>query len=93
MVAINGEEIVIVEVKSTLDKGDVDRFIEKLKVFKKGIPDYADKTVYGAVAFLGVSKGADEYAEEQGIFIIKAPGGSATVSTIANGEAFSPKSF
>ncbi len=93
LVAINGGELVIVEVKSTLEKADIYRFIDKIKIFKETPTEYQTKTIYGGVAYLEVIKKADELAEEQGLFVIKAHGGESNMSTITNGRNFSPKVF
>ena len=90
IIAVNGKEIVVVEVKSTLDVLDVDEFLEKLKHFKKWCSEYKDKIVYGAVAFLlNVNDQADAKAEKAGLFVIKATGDVV----IENKENFKPKSF
>ncbi len=93
LVAINGGELVIVEVKSTLEKADIYRFIDKIKIFKETPTEYQSKTIYGGMAYLEVIKKADELAEEQGLFVIKAHGGESNISTIINGRDFSPKVF
>ena len=93
LVAINGEEVVVVEVKSTLEKADVHRFIEKLEIFKQIPTEYKGKKIYGAVAYLEVIKEASEYAQSQGLFVIKAPGGDSKVSTLTNARDFKPKKF
>ena len=93
LVAINGDELVVVEVKSTLEKADVHRFIEKLKVFKAAPTEYRGKRIYGGVAYLSVVKKAGELAEDEGLFVIRAPGGKSQISTIANGPDFKPKAF
>ena len=49
--------------------------------------------VYGAVAFLKATRGAGRYAEKQGLFVIKAPGGESKISTIINAPDFGPVSF
>lgn len=93
LVADNGEEVVVVEVKTTLTGDKIDKFIKKLKGFKKAFPQYKDKKVYGCVAHLGDHKDAVEEAEKNGLFIIKAPGGTSDVSTIVNPQDFKPKQF
>ena len=94
LVAVNGKEVVIVEVKSTLEKVDIDEFMEKIKIFRKGMHEFKDKVIYGAVAYLDVIKRADEYADSQGLFVIKACGGKSQLSTITNDkESFRPKAF
>ena len=98
LVAINGEEIVAVEVKTTLTKEKVQKFIAQLKMFKKYFPEYANKVIYGAVAFLcepenKEARGAAKYSEENGLFVIMSPGGSSNVTTMSNAKDFKPKAF
>ena len=90
IVAVNGKEIVVVEVKATLDPSDVDEFVEKLNQFKTLWPTFKDCTIYGAVAFLiNVNRQADVLAEKKGFFVIKATGDVI----IQNKEKFKPKIF
>ena len=90
IIVINGKEIVVVEVRCTLDPSDVNEFVEKMKKFKMIMPEYKDKTVYGAMAFLmNVSRNSDTKAEKQGFFVIKATGDVI----IQNKENFKPKVF
>ena len=98
LVAINGEEIVAVEVKTTLTKEKVEKFIDQLKMFKKYFPEYANKVIYGAVAFLcepesQEARGAAKYSEENGLFVIMSPGGSSNVTAMSNAKDFKPKAF
>ncbi|MCX8143793.1 MAG: hypothetical protein N3F62_05985 [Bacteroidia bacterium] len=90
LLAINGKEVVAVEVKTTLRIEDVNDFIEDLKVFKKAFPEYKDKIIYGSVAFLTANEGADKYAYRKGLFVIKATGES---TKILNDKKFKPKSW
>ena len=90
IMAINGREVVVVEVKTTLKKSDVDHFIKKLKIFKNWRTEYKDKTIYGAVAYLKKQAGVDVFAEKEGLFVIRATGSSASIT---NKENFKPKSF
>ena len=98
LVAMNGKEIVAVEVKTTLTKEKVEKFMNKLKRFKTYFPEYRDRVVYGGVAFLCEPESeeaahAAEYAEESGLFVILSPGGEANMSTMSNSKDFKPKSF
>lgn len=90
VIAVNGAEVVVVEVKTTLRPNDVDHFIKKLKDFRKVFPEYQRNVIYGAVAYLKANQGSDKSAERKGLFIIRATGSSAS---IANKEGFQPKSF
>ena len=92
LIALNGKELVVVEIKTFLTIQDVNKFIKILNSFKKLFPEYTQKTIYGAVAFLDQND-ADDYAKSKGLFVIKAPGGEAKVSTITNSEDFNPKEF
>ena len=86
----NGDEIIVVEVKTTLDVGKVKHFVEKLKHFKKVFPEYTDKKVYGAVAFIVADSESDKYSENQKLFVLRATGDSAS---IVNAEDFKPRNF
>ena len=90
IIAINGEEIVVVEVKTTLTVEHVNHFIKKLKQFTKWRPEYKNRKIYGAVAYLKTNQSSDVYSEKRGLFIIRATGSSAS---IANTKNFKPKTF
>ena len=90
ILARNGEEIVAVEVKTTLRPEDVRRFRSKLVRFKEWWPEYRDRKVYGAMAYLQASDEVALHAERQGFFVIRATGDSAS---IVNAEDFEPRVF
>lgn len=90
IIAHNGKEIVIVEVKTTLRTQDVKHFVGKLKKARIWLDEYREYNVYGAVAFLRAEGGSDLYAENEKLFIIKATGNSAS---IVNQKGFKPKAF
>ena len=90
IIAKNGEEIVAVEVKSTLGIKEVNKFLGILRKFTQLLPEYKGKKVYGAVAYLKVNEEADMYAENKGLFVIRATGDSASIT---NKENFKPKVF
>jgi Holliday junction resolvase len=90
LIAINGTEIVIVEVKTTLRPDDVTVFHEKLWKAKTYLPEYHDKIIYGAMAFITVEGSSHRMAEKQGLFVIRATGSS---SSIINRDDFKPKAF
>ena len=90
IIAINGKEVVIVEVKSTLDPPDVYKFVKSINQFKILWPEYKDKIVYGAIAFLmKANRQAEELAQKQGFFVIEATGDVI----IQNKKSFKPKVF
>ncbi|MCY4644005.1 MAG: hypothetical protein OXB88_05250 [Bacteriovoracales bacterium] len=86
----NGDELVVIEVKTTLKVEKVDHFIGKLKNFKKAFSEYADKKIYGAVAYIVADEESDKYSQRKGLFVIRATGNS---STIVNPKSFRPASF
>ena len=95
LVAVNGREIVAIEVKS-VEK--VKKFIGALKRFKEYFPEYKEKIVYGGVAYLcepenDMAESAAKFAKENGLFVIVSPGGESNVTTISNSEDFRPKAF
>jgi len=90
IIAVNGNEIVIVEVKTTLRPQDVNEFHEKLWKAKQYMSEYIDKIIYGGVAFITADGASDRMAEKQGYFVIKATGSS---SSIVNEADFKPKGF
>ena len=90
IIAINGTETVVVEVKATLDPSDVRKFTESIKQFKTLWPEFKDKTIYGAMAFLiRANRQADGLAQKQGFFVISATGDVI----IQNKKDFQPKAF
>lgn len=90
IIAVNGNEIVIVEVKTTLRVKDVEWFHEKLWKAKQFLPEYKEKTIYGAIAFLTADGSSGRMAEKLGFFVIRATGNS---SSIINEKGFRPKAF
>ena len=90
ILAVNGAELVAVEVKTTLKVRDVDHFLDTLRHFTELIPEYAGRAVYGAVAYLKEDESSGTYAERQGLFVIRATGSSASIT---NGKDFRPRTF
>ncbi len=90
ILAVNGEEVVVVEVKTTLRSEDVTHFLGKLAKFTVHQPVYKGKKIFGAVAYLTVDHDVELYAERQGLFVIRATGSSAG---IINQADFQPRVF
>ena len=91
IIAANGDEVVAVEVKTTLKVRQVADFIETLKVFPGEAPSvYRGRRTYGAVAYLKADEAADAYAERQGLYVIRATGSSASIT---NEKDFKPRTF
>ncbi len=92
LIAANGREVVVVEVKTTLRPKNIDYFLKKLADFKAGFPAYQDKTIYAAIAYLAYKDDACEKAQTQGLFTIEALG-ATEVASITNSKGFVPKKF
>ncbi len=90
LIAENGDELVVVEVKTSLYQKHIDHFIDKLKKFKDIFPQYKNYKIYGAVAFIKSGTEVRKYAYKKGLFVIRAVGESAK---IINDEKFVPKEF
>ena len=93
LIAVNGSEIVVFEIKTTLSIENLNTFVEKLIKFRGHFPEYSDKKIYGGIAYMKADRNSDKLAIEEGLFLIKAPGGATNVSTLINSDDFSPKSF
>ena len=93
LIAVNGSEIVVFEIKTTLSIENLNTFVEKLIKFRGQFPEYSDKKIYGGVAYMKADRNSGELAMEKGLFLIKAPGGASNVSTLLNPRNFIPKSF
>ena len=65
--AVNGKEIVAIEVKTTLTVKKVQKFIDDLKMFKHYFPEYKDRVIYGGVAYL--CEPEDEEAQGAATFL------------------------
>nr|VFJ44509.1 MAG: hypothetical protein BECKDK2373C_GA0170839_100848 [Candidatus Kentron sp. DK] len=90
ILVIDGEELVIVEVKTTLRPEDVTKFLGKMDRCKTWMPEYASLAIHGGVAFIQADAEADRMAEKQNLFVIRATGDSAT---IVNPKGFLPRTW
>lgn len=86
----NSDTLIAVEVKTTLRVEAVDEHIEKhLKPFKRFFPEYQNRKVYGAVAYIHVEENADRYAYKNGLFVLTFTTGDMV--EIQNDDHFVPK--
>lgn len=84
IMAVNGKEMVVVEVKTTLRVSDVKRFLDAIKDFKHLCREYKSFKVYGGVAYIKAVKGSTEFAHEKGLFVIRSAGKSAVLKNPGN---------
>ena len=90
IIAVNGEEIVVVEVKTTLKSNNIIHFISKLDHVREWLPEFHEKKVYGAMAFIHTEENVITHAQNSGLLVIRATGNSAS---IINDNDFRPKTF
>ena len=87
IIAHNGNEIVVVEVKTTLRVKHVKQHIERLQKIKTWLPEYKNYNIYGAIAFLRSEEESDTFAEKQQLFVIRATGDSAAIMNASDFKA------
>ncbi len=88
LLGVNGPCVVAVEVKSKLTIKGVRTFIKKLAEFKRFFPLYSDKKVTGAVAGITIFRDANDFAYDNGLYIIGQAGEGVT---IINDQKFKPR--
>jgi hypothetical protein len=86
----NTTEVVAIEVKSHLEVRDVKRFLQTLERFKKAFPKHKNDKLYGAVAGIKIDERVNEYAIQEGLFLIQ-PAGDSVI--IANSHDFQPRTW
>ena len=64
-------QVIVEEVKASCDKKDVEKFFHNMEKFKLLYDEYADKEVFGAVAAVNYEDGADTYARNLGLFVVR----------------------
>ena len=92
-VLINGNEVIVIEVKTTVSSSKLNTFLDKLRSFKKYFPEYGNKKVYGGVAYIKADKELIENAKKNGLYLIQAPGGENNITKITNPQGFVPKTY
>ena len=94
ILATNGDIAVPAEVKTTLTKDDIDKFVSHiLKRFTTLLPDHKHKRIYGVIAFVkvvGNESAVIEHALSQGLLIVKAMHGT---NKVLNAKDFVPRDF
>jgi len=92
IVAVNGDAVLVIEVKNKLQKRMVDKFVEKkLPKFKEIFPEYRDRRLFGGMGALVVKDDVSRYAEKVGLYVLTqtSEGGAALV----NRKNFRAKEF
>ena len=92
IVAENGSQVLVLEIKNKLEKRLVDKFLtKKLPRFKELMPRYRGSRVLAGVGALVVKDDVGRYAEKAGLFVLTqtSDGGAA----LFNRKGFKPKEF
>ena len=89
IVAVNGEAVLVVEVKNKLQKRMVDRFAtNKLPKFKEIFPEYRGRRIFGGIGALVVKDDVSRYAEKAGLYVLtQSSEGGATLTNRKNFRA------
>jgi len=90
LLLINTNVAVVVEIKSTLSKQDIDDHLLRLEKIKSVPPERVNLsgvTVFGAVAGMIVEQGADRYAYKKGLYVLRQKG---NLVEIVNDDKFKP---
>ena len=87
---VNGNTIVVIEVKTTLKVEDVIWHLDKLARFKEAFKEYAEWNVQGGLAAMRFEEESDRYAFRNGLWVLRCLDG---ITGIANAKNFRPKNF
>ena len=93
IVAVNGKEVLVIEVKNKLSARMVDSFVNKrLPKFKEFFPEYANYQIIGGMGALVVKDDVEQYAERAGLYVLT-QANDGTGATIINDADFKEKVF
>ena len=71
VVAVNGSQVVVFEIKNKLKGHDITRFLEtQLTKFKEVFPEFKDHKVYGGIGALVMSEEQEAEAVSKGLFVL-----------------------
>ncbi|NJN82560.1 MAG: DUF3782 domain-containing protein [Caldilineaceae bacterium] len=87
----NGNEVIAVEVKTSMTVEAVNDFLADLAEFTRFFPTYTAYRIHGAVAGLNIHGDVARYAYRQGLFVLSITGDDMV--QIENDERFRPRDF
>ena len=89
IVAANGEQVVVLEIKNKLTSQDIQHFINvQLPQFKKEFPSFVHYKLYGAVGSLIVHEQLERQAAKAGLFVFtQSHKGGASIANKDNFQA------
>ena len=92
IVAVNGDAVLVIEIKNKLQKRMVDMFVgKKLPKFAEVFPEFRGRRLFGGIGALVVNDDVSRYAEKAGLYVLTqtSEGGAG----IANRKNFRAKEF
>ena len=92
IVAVNGDAVLVIEVKNKLQKSMIDRFIDKkLPKFPDIFPEFRGRRLFGGIGALVVKDDVGRYAMKAGLYVLTqtSEGGAALI----NRKTFRAKEF
>jgi hypothetical protein len=82
----NGECVVLIEIKTTLTTGDVDKHIKRIEIIRDYFNEHGDKRkLLGAVAGGIFSEETRGYVYDQGLFLLVQSGDLVTITDLPEG--------
>ena len=91
LLLVNGDALVVVEVKSIFKVEDIRKLLRDLEVFLDFFPEYRGYRRFGAVAALSIDESTDRYAYRRGLFVLTL--GREGLVTLRNDATFRPQDF
>ena len=67
----NSETVIPIEVKTNCTKKNIDQFLKSMEKFRTLFPEYAGHEVIAGIAALNYERGAYDYAQQQGLLVIR----------------------
>ncbi len=90
VVAINGKEVLVLEVKNKLKNQHIDKFVKtQIPKFKESFPEYSKYNILGAVGGLVVKDEVESYAQRAGLYVLTQ--NDQGLTKIANPKDFQEK--
>lgn len=91
IIAVNGSEVMPIEVKNNLTTDDIEHFVKiQIPKFRESFPEYKNYQLLGGVGGLVVSESTENYAKKNGLYVFVQNGKNMS---LANEKDFKAKVF
>ena len=80
LVLYNCSSVVIIEIKYKAHEKDIDELVEKVPIFKKLYPEYANYDIYLGLAALHLNSAIERKSKREGIAVIKQVGDTMVIN-------------